>query len=119
MADDGYLEQARHDAADAAEREVQVRAEQMRLRDEEAVRLAKMATDHGLPPGADPAEISKLQMARWREHEQGVYDKHGCHPNIINPCDFELGTLKRVAPEVADARRARRDLRLPPQGGSL
>jgi hypothetical protein len=65
----------------------------------------------------DPFEAAMAQHRAWAEHEKQVYARHGCWPGVVDPTDYEVGTLARVAPAVADERRRRRDLRLPPQGG--
>jgi hypothetical protein len=72
-----YEELARREAAAAAEQAIANRAADMERVDAEKARLAKLATEHGLPPDASPRAISDAAMKREAEHRAAVRGKHG------------------------------------------
>jgi hypothetical protein len=72
-----FEKQARREATDAAELAVLNRAAELERVDAEKARLAKLATEHGLPPDATPRQISDVMLDREAEHRAAVRGKHG------------------------------------------
>lgn len=85
-----YVTRARQEAATAAEAAIQARASALERADTEKARLAKLATQHGLPENASPRAISDAMMDREAKHRAAVRARHG---SWANPEEYAIGSV--------------------------